>query len=239
MNNINYVGKNKFTKVIVETNIVKHSKNMKNIISRNKVQYKVEPIWKNETVYIIGGGPSLTGFNWSSLIGKKTIAINKSLLSYTNADILYWTDSRFYNWYKSDVDKFKGLKFTLRHNTNHEGDIKVLGKSDVYGLDESGYYLCHGNNSGYAAINLAYLLGVKQIILLGYDMKNDGVKGHYHDGYPVPTTADKVYKDQFIPGFTILADLLKQKGIKVYNASIHSEILVWPKISIEKALTLC
>jgi hypothetical protein len=69
-------------------------------------------------------------------------------------------------------------------------------------------------------------------------MKNNGVQGHYHDGYPVPLTGDSVYKEQFIPGFVILANLLKEKGVEVYNASIESSITVWPKITHETALSL-
>ena len=209
-----------------------------NLQRHNSAISKVEPIWLGETVYIIGGGPSLIGFNWNNLTGKRTIAINKSILSYPNADVLYWTDSRVYGWYKKDIDKFKGLKYTIRHHATYSTDIRVLRKGDKFGLEESKDALCHGNNSGYAAINLAYLLGVKRILLLGYDMHNDGKKGHYHDGYPVPATGDNIYKDQFIPGFQVLADILKQKRIEVYNASPRSSLTVWPRITHEQALTL-
>ena len=30
---------------------------------------------------------------------------------YPNADVLYWTDSRFYTWYKNEVDNYN--KFTI------------------------------------------------------------------------------------------------------------------------------
>jgi hypothetical protein len=197
----------------------------------------VEPIWAGETVYIIGGGPSLIDFDWSKLSGKKTIAVNKSILSYPNADVMYWTDSRVYGWYKNEIDKFKGLKYSIRHNVTYTSDVKVLRKGNKFGLEDSKDAICHGNNSGYAAINLAYLLGAKRIILLGYDMRNDGKRGHYHDGYPVPITGNDIYKDQFIPGFNIIADLLKQKNVEVYNASMISALTAWPKISFDKALS--
>jgi len=198
---------------------------------------KVEPIWSGETVFIIGGGPSLQDFNWSGLYGKKTIAINKSLLSFPQANVLYWTDSRVYSWIKADIDNFKGPKYTIRDHPSYIGDIKILRKGNKFGLEEAKDTLSHGNNSGYAAINLAYHLGAKRIILLGYDMGNDGKRGHHHDGYPVPVTGDNIYRDQFIPGFKILADLLKTKGIEVYNASPNSLLNAWPKITLEKALT--
>jgi hypothetical protein len=198
---------------------------------------KVDPILAGETVFIIGGGPSLMDFNWNALYGKKTIAINKSLLSFPQANILYWTDSRVYSWMKNEIDNFKGPKYTIRDHPSYVGDIKILRRGNKFGLEESKDTLSHGNNSGYAAINLAYHLGAKRIILLGYDMGNDGRRGHHHDGYPVPVTGDDIYRDQFVPGFRVLADLLKTKGIEVYNASPRSLLTVWPKITIEKALT--
>jgi hypothetical protein len=69
-------------------------------------------------------------------------------------------------------------------------------------------------------------------------MHNDGKRSHYHEGYPVPATGDNIYRDQFVPGFEILADLLKQKKVEVYNASMTSSLRVWQKISFEQALSL-
>jgi hypothetical protein len=211
--------------------------NMESQHNKNMYNGKVDPIWSGETVYIIGGGPSLAGFNWKGLEGKKTIAINKALITYPNADVVYWTDSRVYRWYTQEINRFKGLKYTIKGNAGYAPDVKVLKRGVKFGLEEARDRLAHGNNSGYAAINLAYLLGAKRIILLGYDMKNDGIKGHYHDGYPVPMTSDKIYRDQFLPGFEILAEKLKEKKVQVYNASPISNIKCFPKINYEKALT--
>jgi len=198
----------------------------------------IQPLWQGETCYIIGGGPSLTGFNWSGLAGRRTIAINKAFLSYPDANILYWTDSRFYSWYKSEIDLFAGEKYTLRWNPNHKGDIRLLNKGVRFGLETRRDTLAHGNNSGYAAVNLAYHMGAKRIVLLGYDMGNEGGKSHFHDGYPTRQTPDDVYEKQFIPGFKMLADLLRQQGVEVWNACLSSKLNVFPKMSLDRALSL-
>ena len=198
----------------------------------------VKPIWLDETVYLIGGGPSLKGFQWDALNGKKTIAINRAVQFYPNADAVYWTDSRVYMWYKNDIDKFKGLKYTLKAGNHYTGKVHVLKKGVKFGLESSRDSLAHGNNSGYAAINLAVHLGAKRIVLLGYDMGNEGALNHFHDGYPVNATAENIYKNQFIPGFTVLRELLYTKGIECYNASINSKLEVFPKIDLIRALSL-
>jgi len=198
----------------------------------------VPPIWQGETCFIIGGGPSLTGLDWNLLGGKKTIAINKAFLSHPNADVLYWTDNRFYSWHKTEIDLFAGQKYTIRHNHNHGPGIKLLNRGMRFGLETRSDTIAHGNNSGYAAINLAYHFGVKRIILLGYDMANVGGKSHFHDGYPTRTTPDEVYQKQFIPGFKVLADGLKSKGIEIWNACPGSKLTVWPRISLAQGLNM-
>lgn len=203
-----------------------------------KITYsKIVPIWKSETVFIIGGGPSLKDFNFNSLLGKNIIVINKAFYNCPFAQILYWTDSRFYTWYKKDIDEFEGEKITIRSHTTYTDDIKILRKGKTYGLETAKDMLAHGNNSGYAAINLAVHLGVKRIILLGYDMGNNGRSSHYHDGYPVKATGDNIYKDQFIPGFNNLENELKLLKIEVLNASMYSKLTAFPKITLEKALS--
>ena len=197
----------------------------------------VENLWEGETVYILGGGPSLIDFNFKGLLGSKVIAINKGIYAYPAAQVLYWTDSRFYTWYKNDIDQLNCLKYTIKTGPQYTDDIQILRKGRAHGLEEPKDTLAHGNNSGYAAINLAYHLGAKRIILLGFDMTNDGKLTHFHDGYPTRGTGDRVYHDKFLPGFKSLAASLKQKGVAVLNASPYSRLQDFTKISLEAALS--
>jgi len=201
-----------------------------------KYEYgKVNEIWTGETVYLIGGGPSLKNFEWNSLHGKKTIAINKAITFYPNADAVYWTDGRVYTWFEKEINKFKGLKYTIRAN-KYPSDVTILKRGKKFGLETNKDILSHGNNSGYAAINLAIHLGAKRIVLLGYDMGSSGASTHFHDGYPVNATSHKIYKDQFLPGFEILKEEIKGKGIQIFNACLTSNLDTFKKISIEEAL---
>jgi len=233
--------KNPSRKVFVKPNDTRQK-----TVNRNKHLYyenkknvsSVEPVWQGETVYIIGGGPSLKTFNWNSLAGKKTIAINKAFYAYPNADILYFTDGRFYSWYKDDIDLFKGKKYTVTPGTvKLDPGVNMLKRGQKLGLSKEKDTLCHGNNSGYAAINLAYLLGAKRIVLLGYDMGNDGKKSHFHEGYPTNAVSNSIYANNFMPAFETLYPILKNSGIEIYNANEKSRLNIFPKISLEKALS--
>jgi hypothetical protein len=197
---------------------------------------KVEPIWKGETVFLIGGGPSLQNFDFNLLNSKRTIAINKSFLSYPNADILYWTDSRVYSWYKKDIDKFKGEKYTIKPYGDLAKDIKILKNTGKGGLELEATAIRHGNNSGYAAMNLAYHLGVKRIVLLGFDMQNIAGKSHFHEGYPTRNTKNEVYGRSMIPLFASIVNPLKEKKIEVINACPNSALKFFKRLPIDKAL---
>jgi len=204
----------------------------------SNVQYTtVQSKFEGETVYIIGGGPSLKNFDFRQLAGSKTIAINKAIFFHTQADVLYWTDVRFYTWYKNEIDNYKGLKFALKAGGQYTNDIKVLKKGKAYGLETDRQTLAHGNNSGYAAINLAYHLGAKRIILLGFDMASNGRDSHFHDGYPTRAAGNKMFQDKFLPGFKQLATELDGSGITILNASPYSKLTVFPKITLEQALS--
>lgn len=203
----------------------------------SKIKFtRIEPKWKGETAFIIGGGPSLNDFNFKVLDDKRTIAINKAFLYYSNADILYWTDSRFYSWYKKDIDNYKGDKYTVKPYGNLKNDIKIIKNTGKAGLEYDPSGIRHGNNSGHAAINLAYHLGVKRIVLLGFDMQNIKGVSHFHDGYPVRSTRDEVYKKSMIPYFIAISEDLKRKKIEVINACPTSALTLFKKLPIDKVL---
>ena len=117
------------TKIASSIKKIQHSIRNAAEVSTQTVRYSSVPkLFPNETIFIIGGGPSLKGFDFRTLSGKRTIAINKALLYMTDPDAVYWTDGRFYTWFKNEVDSFKGLKFALRPGSQYTCDIKVLRK---------------------------------------------------------------------------------------------------------------
>lgn len=228
------INKNVTKKVSVPTQVERH--NVKVMPAKKPITYKnIEPIWNGETVYLIGGGPSLRSFQWERLRGKKTIAINKAVKFWPEADAMYWTDGRIWTWIKEEIKSFKGMKFTIAPQA-YPDDVHLLGRGMKYGLETSLNMLAHGNNSGYAAINLAIHLGAKRIILLGYDMGNDGKVSHFHEGYPVNATGENIYKNQFLPGFEILKGELMSRNIQIFNACPTSKLNAFKKITIEEAL---
>jgi len=76
----------------------------------------------------------------------------------------------------------------------------------------------YGYNSGYQAVNLAYLLGAKRVILLGFDMHVTKDKTHFFGDHPEPMHSASPFP-QFIKEFGQLAADLKAEGVTVVNCT--------------------
>jgi hypothetical protein len=194
----------------------------------------IDPIFLGDTIYIVGGGPSLKKLDFNLLKDKVVIAVNKAFLHLPMAQVLYWSDTRFFEWYSKEIEDFKGIKVTCRPQPKRNDIINLLNTGKT-GLETMSYGLRDGGNSGYAAINLAYHLGAKRIVLLGFDMQTNGKETHWHEGYS--STADTETMGRLmIPNFDSLVEPLAKRKVKVYNASPISKLTSFEKITIEEAL---
>jgi hypothetical protein len=188
--------------------------------------------WAGHRCFIIGGGPSLRGFDFAQLKGEKIIVINRAFEVCPFADIMFSMDNRFYNWLirgqlPGSLEKFmafKGLKIWLEvsNNSYHHGIYYVVGlPTDGFPHSlKAGIY--HGNHSGYGALQLALVLGADPIYLLGYDMKHQGKATHFHSGYPSRQGAHTLLS--FKSGLERLAPMIRKAGRKVINLNPDSAL---------------
>jgi hypothetical protein len=203
----------------------------------------VNQIFKNKDVFIVGGGSSLSGFNFNLLKDKCVIAINRSFLHVPFAQVLYFSDYRFYMWATGKIGgdkelidgymKYNGLIYSIAPKIK-DPKVKLLRNTGKTGFDTTNGNLKHGGNSGYAAINLAYHLGAKRIILMGYDMKIINGKFHFHKGY-LSKQNQNIYK-RFIEPYKYIADIADQLNLRIFNTSMNSDLSYFKKLKIENFL---
>lgn len=209
--------------------------------------------WLGKRCFIIGGGESLKGFDFTKLNNELTIGINKAFYTYPNSTINYSMDSVLYDDIKSGrLDKhneekhwdkwmsYKGIRvFLTPLETKKFGPEVYLIKRSLErilnqnNLDEGIY---GGMNSGLGAISLAVALGSTEIYLLGYDLKCKE-SSHFHSGYDSRNLEEfnnklKEYRDEI----TLFKHLLDYYKIKVYNTDFTSELKCFPFITIDKVL---
>jgi hypothetical protein len=209
--------------------------------------------WPGETAFLLGGGPSLIGFDAEVLRGRRVIAINNSYLSAPWADVLYFCDAKWWSSHRLAWIDPKGVEqpgalefFTGRHRISlgtSEDGTKRLYSTGPRGLELKPNGLKHGSNSGYQAINLAVLFGAARIVLLGYDMRisvtPEGEKrSHWHAGHPktTPDMQQTALQKIFLPRFNALVEPLKAAGVEVLNATPGSALKCWPMVALDEVL---
>lgn len=196
--------------------------------------WSVPRAWDGETCFILAGGPSLRNREFQCLDAvrgrARCIAINSSYQLAPWADVLYWSDMAWWRAWQGDVvENFTGYTVTIDHpKLSWAKSLHDLGQVGL-SADPTGIY--RGNNSGYAAINLAYLFGVKRICLLGYDMRAVDGRTHWHRGHEwlreTPDQADRKLVNGFLPLFQYLVKPLQEAGVEVYNCTPGSMLHCW------------
>jgi hypothetical protein len=197
--------------------------------------------WLNKRCFLIGGGESVKGFDFSKLKGELTIGINKAFKFFPDSTINYCMDPTFYDQMKrGDFDKpgepplqtywdnYKGLHVFLTPM-----ELKEFGK-EVFVVkrlldkeinrEDLGCGIYQGTNSGTGAICLAAALGANPIYLMGYDMKAV-TSTHWHEGYEEREMATfnktlEGYRDDI----SSISILLNQAGIRVVNLNKDSDL---------------
>lgn len=202
--------------------------------------------WQGARCFIVGGGPSLERFDWSQLQGELVIGCNRAL-EYCDPTINLCVDYRMYEAY-TDLTKnilvrdhrrkhpqeayraFKGMKAFMRIGPGpFDPSVYTMGFADNDCLTRTMKDgLGVGENTGFAALNLAMCLGCTEIYLLGFDMKGAGDnQANYHPGYIAPQKGF-IYKSKFARYFEKYAPEIKSRGVRVVNVNDQSELTCFP-----------
>lgn len=205
----------------------------------HRIHEELFPDWTGKSVYIVGGGPSLRNFNWELLRGKNIIAINRAFQVVPWAQLLYWMDKKFYDWYRDEIKMFKGLKITSIPPDNPEADIIILEGVQRQGIDMRPGFIARSRNSGAGAINLALKTGATRIYLLGIDLQNMDDNTHWHSGYKefgfsVHSSAYTIMQYDFWEIKKAVEEELPD--ICIYNTSPVSKLTAFPMYSLSQAL---
>jgi len=158
----------------------------------------------HDSIYIVGGGPSLKGFDFSQLLGLNTIAVNMSALDVPKPTYCITADSGIFA--KVQRGLFKGVETTwvLVTNPNHctlkfqDGKFvntktgmvmnpfcmnMVIRNAGTDGIGFTWDDFKTGYNSGFCAFQFAVLMGYQKIYLLGIDLNDEDPESHYHKYY--------------------------------------------------------
>ncbi len=177
------------------------------------------PDWAGKDAFLIGGGPSLTSFDFNLLKGRCVIGCNDAFrLGPEICQICLFGDASFFHSQKWNLEKFQGKVITCAPTLKFL-NLPWLSKMDRQrdGIHK-GSTLGWNYSTGAAAINLAISMGATRIFLLGYDAGKVNGKTHWHNH------RDKIIQDEtyrrFIRGFhTVHQSLKHYPEVRVINVT--------------------
>ena len=220
-------------------------------------------LWKGKTVWILGGGPSLTrqfgvpqeliekiekGHSPVSSISPYLKPIHNEIVIGINMafrlgdwiDMAFWGDPGFYKKPKvaEDLKAFPGMKVACNQRFNSK-QMEELGIWAIrrlkrkHGISEDPSAVCWNGNSGAAAISVAANAGASRIILVGFDMCSAPTHSHWHNEYK---KAKKPPFKTHLQGFKQIYADAKKRGIEILNMSPSSQIIFFPKVTLQDVL---
>ena len=192
-------------------------------------------------IYVIGGGTSLSEFDYNKLIGSDVIAVNKSIFAVPNCKYFVTMDHSFLmkvpmeDFHKCTKKTTKVFVASLAEDymQEHNGQILDLRCGMVYNLRDFDVILksrCSeglgktfkefkdGANSGFCAIQFAALMGYDEIRVLGIDLSTTNSETHHHGGYGESVTRFKTKLDFYYSFF--------EKGLKNFTKKFPNVKLV-------------
>lgn len=230
-----------------------------------------ELLFKGETVVCIASGPSLTPeicqrVRAAQLAGKcRVIVVNSSCMLAPFADVLFFTDSGWYDARKELVANWPGLVVTMSRQAARElnapgmpgkdGRLRVLrvkgcGDPDapprvrvadgvlpkVPGFPDLGSgEIQQGRSSGHTAVSLAIAMGASRVPLVGYDMQVVNGREHHHQEYKGPRDLS-IYPNEFQKAFTGWNEAALASGVEIVNCTHGSAVTEFPFADLDEVL---
>jgi len=193
--------------------------------------------------YIVGGGPSLTGFDFRKLGDRNVIACNRAHEFVAARYLVVWDYEIFLrpdgHGEKLKTKDFKAVFTKPGGGAIHPKAIELewLGKKGR--ISDSLADGIHPVNSGMAALNIAYCLGYNPIFLLGFDCRVDveGCRAHFYDDGPwgkAILTSEFGYRPEKMEHWRVIMDRQKRqydfREVRIYNLNLESALTAYPKL---------
>lgn len=180
-------------------------------------------MWTGRTVFIIGGGPSLAGFDFERLRGRGIIlAVNDSFRSVPFADAVVSIDTVWWGNRNHLLQSFGGEKIAIVPSSCKTGlDVTRYARDNRAAVSTDPATVCTGENSGFAAVGLALMRGARLIYLLGFDMTS---AGHFHGGYEWRCRYGAKDYPRWSALFGVLQGEAQRRGVTVINLNPASAI---------------
>jgi uncharacterized Rossmann fold enzyme len=206
--------------------------------------WKIPEEWPGETVFIVGGGPSVAHQRVHRLEGKKIIAVNSSYEAVPFASYVFFGDNRWHEEHRSRpnfVAMVKRARIVTVSAPAHGEYLKKLDRitptTPELGLTTTRRGLSCQKTSFQGAINLAAMKGAKRIVLLGLDgQRSANGLTHHHKPHKWVTKPGNITWEAQKTQLQFIVEPLKKLGIETFNTNPDSNFTYWPHEPLESFL---
>ncbi len=186
---------------------------------------RIKRDWIGETVFVIAGGPSVESVDLTRLRGHRVVVVNSSYLSYGDADVLLFTDVRWWRIHSSRVrGAFNGEVVTIipPKNALYDG-LSVYNRQRSGGISTDPTRLAWWHTSVTSTLNYVALKGAARIGTLGLDGKDALDKRWHHEPHPTQWGSGHPRKYE-MHGEALRSQVapLRAMGVEVYNLNPDS-----------------
>jgi hypothetical protein len=204
------------------------------------------PWWNDRPVVIVGGGPSLIGFDFNRLRGAHVLAVKGSIFD------IPWADAGFgLDWPRFEEWRAKLMALPMRIYWAVPGDrieecqvsenITYLERLDGEDLTTDASKVFVGGTSGFGALQVAIMKRATKIVLLGYDYNGNYSPGadfrHNQQRYEKKRKQERQNWEAWASYFDAIEGKIRTRGVEVINACPMSSVTAFRKTTIHDALT--
>jgi hypothetical protein len=196
-----------------------------------------------ESIIVCASGPSFSEAQAARIARARpawrVIVVNDNWRRVPTADLLYACDQRYWDHYIATIRAcgFAGELWTQAAPAARKYGLRCVEHVRRAGLTRTGFTVHGGGNSGYQAINLAYLLGADRIALVGFDMRAGPGGQHWFGEHPTEKLARKLPFKDWRARFAPLASDLRVAGVDVVNCSPGSALTCFPEADLDTVLS--
>jgi len=208
-----------------------------------------KPFWDDRPVAIVGGGPSMLGFDFEKLRGAHVLAVKGTIFDIPWADAGFGLDMPRYNEWR---DKLAGVQTRVywavpedqleKTGPPPSKNITFLRRLDGENLSDDPSEVYGGGTSGFGAMQICIHKRAKVIGLFGFDYDGayDALHGFRHNEqhYTKRRAQNFANWEAWARHFEVYVPYLSAHNIHIFNACPSSAITCFQKVTLEDGVSM-
>lgn len=205
------------------------------------------PWWDKQPVAVVGGGPSLKGFDFDVLRGAHVLAVKGTIFDLPWADAGFGLDMPRFNDWREKLARLPARIYwavpqeQLQAVAPPPENVIFLQRLDGQKLSDDPGVIYSGGTSGFGALQICLHKRARKIVLFGfdYDGNYNSSAFRHNDGHYTKRRAQSYNNWQaWATHFEVYRVHAEQHGIEIINACPSSSITCFPKVPLDIGIAM-